>query len=62
MFAAELYRYAQEKFDRLVDRYGWRLKAEYQAYRLGNQLHLRLHQGRHKIKQLLGIEGRKAMG
>ena len=58
----ELYRHAQEKFDRLVDRYGWRLKVECQAYRLGNQLHLRLHQGRHKIKQLLGIEGRKVMG
>ena len=61
-FDFELYRHAREKFDRMVEHYGWRLRAECQAYRLGNQIHLRLHQGRHKIKQQLGIEGRRVMG
>jgi len=58
----ELYRYAQERFDRQVDAYGWRLKAELRLYRLGNRLHLGLHHWRHKIKRRLGIERRKAMG
>ena len=50
----ELYRYAEEKFDRLVDQYGWKLQAETQAFRLGNRLHRLLHRGRHWIKQRLG--------
>jgi hypothetical protein len=58
----ELYRYAQERFDRLVDRYGWKLQAELKAYRLGNRLHGNLHKWRHAVKQKMGIERRPPMG
>lgn len=52
-FDLELYRYAQERFNRMVDLYGWNLQAELQAYRLGNHLHQGLHLLRRTIKQKL---------
>jgi hypothetical protein len=60
-FDFELYRHAQQRFQRLADSYGWGLKMEYCAYKLGNRAHRCLHIGRHWVKQHLGIERRKAM-
>jgi len=60
-FDFELYRYAEERFERLVNYYGWTLKAEYRAYSFGNLLHQHLHIWRHRLKERLGIEQRKAM-
>jgi hypothetical protein len=60
-FDYELYRYAQERFQYLVDQHGWRLKAEHRLFGLGNYLHQRLHVWRHRVKKRLGIERRKAM-
>ncbi len=60
-FDFELYRHAHERFQRLVDDYGWRLKVEQKAFRLGNRVHQQLHVWRHRIKRHLGTERRKAM-
>ncbi|MCE0483443.1 MAG: sulfotransferase family protein [Methylacidiphilales bacterium] len=57
----QLYDYARERFDRLVDQYGTKLQAELTLYRLGNRVHRNLHIMRHKIKQQLGIERRWPM-
>jgi len=60
-FDFELYRNARQRFDQLVENYGWKLQAELRLYNLGNRLHQQLHVGRHWVKQRLGIERRKAM-
>jgi len=60
-FDYELYRYAQERFERLVDSYGLSLKTELALFRSGNYLHQSLHIWRHRIKRRLGVERRKAM-
>ena len=39
----ELYRYVQQRFEVLVDQYGWRLRAENLLFRWGNVAHQRLH-------------------
>lgn len=57
----ELYRHAQERFQRLVDQYGWSLRAECRLFRAGNYLHQCHHVWRHRIKRWLGVEQRKAM-
>jgi hypothetical protein len=50
-FDLELYRYAKQRFDRLVESYGWKLQVELKAYRLGNSLHQKLHRWRHALKR-----------
>ncbi len=60
-FDFELYRHAQERFQRQADHYGWGLKAEHHLYSLGNRLHQQLHIWGHRVKHRLGIERRKAM-
>ena len=60
-FDFELYRHAQKRFQHLVDSYGWRLKVEHRTYNLANRVHQYLHIWRHRVKQHLGIEQRKAM-
>jgi len=59
---SELYRYARERFERLVKQYGWKLKTELDLYRLGNSAHQSLHRLRHKAQRQLGIERRRAVG
>jgi hypothetical protein len=59
---ADLYAFAQEKFERLAAQHGLALRAELAAFRAGNWAHARLHRGRHGLKRLLGIERRPAMG
>ena len=60
-FDFELYRYAEHRFQHLVDSYGWGLRMEHHAYNLGNRVHQHLHLCRHGMKRHLGIEQRKAM-
>jgi hypothetical protein len=49
-FDEELYRQARERFDRLAEKYGWRLRAEHRAFIWGNAVHQRLHQWRQARK------------
>jgi len=48
-FDLALYRHAQERFDRLVDQYGWKLQVELKVYGLGNRMHQGLHRGKAEI-------------
>jgi hypothetical protein len=51
-----LYRFAEERFQRQVERLGYGLKLEHALYRLGNRVHQRIHRLRHGIKRRLGVE------
>ena len=59
---AELYRYGCERLAKLTEKSGWDLRAEVGLYRVGNQLHRQLHHSRHRLKRLLGLERRPAIG
>ncbi len=60
-FDYELYRYAEERLQRLVNEHGWSLKAECRLFQQGNHLHQALHVWKHRGERRLGIERRKAM-
>jgi hypothetical protein len=60
-FDYELYRYAEERLQRLVDEHGWKVKAECRLFQQGNYLHQALHVWKHRSKRSLGIERREAM-
>jgi hypothetical protein len=61
-FDFELYRYAEERFDRLLHRYGWPLRAQHQLFRVGNDLHRRLHFARHEARRLSGVKVGRGIG
>jgi hypothetical protein len=61
-FDLELYDYARERFDRLVDQYGWKLRAEHRLFRVGNDLHRRLHFARHEARRLSGVKVGRGIG
>ena len=60
-FDVELYRHAQERFERLIDQYGWRLRTEHRAFIWGNAVHQRLHQWRQARKNRGVQQQRPAM-
>jgi hypothetical protein len=49
-FDLELYRHAEERFERLVSEAGWKLRARHRVFIWGNKVHQRLHQWRQKRK------------
>jgi len=49
-FDLELYRHAQERFQQLINRYGWKIGAEHRTFVWGNKVHQHLHQWRQARK------------
>jgi len=60
-FDLELYRYAQERFHRLADSYGWKLRAAHRVFTWGNAVHQQLYRWRQARKERRGAPRRPAM-
>lgn len=55
-FDQELYRTAEEEFERLVREYGVSLRIERWFFRFFNSIHMRLHHLRRNLKEALGLK------